>query len=222
MLRARLCFEKTGVARFISHLDLMHMLQRAFARAELPLAYTEGFNPHPYLSIARALSVGVISRCELLDFGLNHPLDWDELPARISRVLPPGVRVIKAYPAERSFQEIVWADYRITLRWREGVPEEALGRLASMLEGAPLLTMKKSKKGISEVDIRPMLRQMSLSAVAADKLMMDVTLAAGEPSLSATLLLTALSERLKESCACWQDAEIVREVLLDNEGLPFV
>ncbi|MDR3206846.1 MAG: TIGR03936 family radical SAM-associated protein, partial [Oscillospiraceae bacterium] len=70
MLKARISFAKTGRARYISHLDLMRTLQRSFARAGLPLGYTEGFNPHPYLSVARPLPVGVAGLGELADFGL--------------------------------------------------------------------------------------------------------------------------------------------------------
>ena len=64
----RALFEKTGNARYISHLDLMRVFQRAFKRAGLPLTHTQGFNPRPSVSIALPLSLGVESRCELLDF----------------------------------------------------------------------------------------------------------------------------------------------------------
>ena len=67
----RLLFEKTGNAIWISHLDLMRLFQRAFKRAGLPLTHTQGFNPRPSVSIALPLSVGVESRCELLDFDLD-------------------------------------------------------------------------------------------------------------------------------------------------------
>ena len=67
----RLLFEKTGNAVWISHLDLMRVFQRAFKRAGLPLTHTQGFNPRPSVSIALPLSVGVESRCELLDFDLE-------------------------------------------------------------------------------------------------------------------------------------------------------
>ena len=68
---ARLLFEKTGRAVWISHLDLMRLFQRAFKRSELPLTHTQGFNPRPSVSIALPLSVGVESYCELLVFDLD-------------------------------------------------------------------------------------------------------------------------------------------------------
>ena len=71
----RALFDKTGNARYISHLDLKRVFQRAFKRSGLPLTHTQGFNPRPSVSIALPLSLGVESRCELLDFELEHPFD---------------------------------------------------------------------------------------------------------------------------------------------------
>ena len=97
MDKLRLRFEKTGRAVYISHLDLMHTLQRAFSRAGLRLKYSEGFNPHPQISIALPLSVGVASVCEILDFRLLTEADPAELPARLSAVMPEGIRVTDCY-----------------------------------------------------------------------------------------------------------------------------
>ena len=75
MDKLRLRFKKTGRAIYISHLDLMSTIQRAFSRAELPLKYSEGFNPRPQISIALPLSVGTGSLCEILDFKLKDDTD---------------------------------------------------------------------------------------------------------------------------------------------------
>ncbi len=72
----RLLFSKTGRAKYISHLDLMRTFQRAFFRSGIQIRHTEGFNPHPFVSIALPLSVGYSSQCEILEFGLvgAHPM----------------------------------------------------------------------------------------------------------------------------------------------------
>ena len=75
----RALFEKTGNARYISHLDLMRLFQRAFKRAGLPLTHTQGFNPRPSVSIALPLSLGVESRCEILYFDLEVPVDCGKI-----------------------------------------------------------------------------------------------------------------------------------------------
>ena len=88
MDKLRLRFKKTGRAVYISHLDLMHTMQRAFSRAGYELRYSEGFNPHPQISIALPLSVGAGSVCEIMDFRLKDEADLSERPARLTSVMP--------------------------------------------------------------------------------------------------------------------------------------
>ena len=76
----RLAFSKADTAKFISHLDLMRTFQRAFARAGIPIKHTEGFHPHPFVSIALPLSVGYSSQCEILEFGLLEGTPYDAQP----------------------------------------------------------------------------------------------------------------------------------------------
>ena len=75
----RLLFSKTGRAKYISHLDLMRTFQRAFSRAGIQIKHTEGFNPHPFVSIALPLSVGYSSQCEILEFGLVGGASYEYL-----------------------------------------------------------------------------------------------------------------------------------------------
>lgn len=110
MDKLRLRFKKTGRAIYISHLDLMSTIQRAFSRAELPLKYSEGFNPRPQISIALPLSVGTGSLCEILDFKLKDDTDLEELPARLTAVLPEGIEIIEAYEPTRKASAIKWLE----------------------------------------------------------------------------------------------------------------
>jgi radical SAM-linked protein len=218
----RLLFEKTGPARLISHLDLMRTLQRAFARAELPLAFSEGFNPHPYLSIARPLSVGVESRYELLDFGLAGAVDPEALPARLNRVLPAGVRVRRAYPASegrKSFGDIAWAGYEIRLAWDRPAARAADG-LRGLFAGGPLPVQKKSKRGEQTVDIAPLIRRLVLTPEGEGLLCMDAVLAAGVVSLNPSHVLEAIRRHAPE----WQPdhQSVLRVSLLDADGALFV
>lgn len=96
MLRA--LFQKTGNAVYLSHLDLMRLFQRSFKRAGLPLTHTQGFNPRPSVSIALPLSLGVESRCELLDFELEtDAFSCDEICTRLNQALVEGVHVLSVY-----------------------------------------------------------------------------------------------------------------------------
>ena len=89
--KLRLRFEKTGRAIYISHLDLMRTMQRVFLRADCPLKYSEGFNPHALISILLPLSVGVGSVCELMDFQLREEVDLAALPERLTAIMPEGI-----------------------------------------------------------------------------------------------------------------------------------
>ena len=108
MNKIRLRFEKTGRAVYISHLDLMHTMQRAFNRAGYELRYSEGFNPHPQIAIALPLSVGTGSLCEIMDFKLKEDPDLSALPTRLSAVMPEGIRVLEAYEPVRKIAELKW------------------------------------------------------------------------------------------------------------------
>ena len=105
MPKDRLLFEKTGRARF----------QRAFLRADIPIKHTEGFNPHPFISIALPLSLGFSSECEILEFGLLEGTGHADVPARLNAVLPEGVRVKECYSGERPLKELAALEYRMTL-----------------------------------------------------------------------------------------------------------
>ena len=89
MFKVRIKFEKNEYSAYISHLDLMNTLQRSLVRAKLPVRYTEGFNPHIYLSILVPLSTGYQSQCELADFDLTTDTLPEDLAHRLNGVLPP-------------------------------------------------------------------------------------------------------------------------------------
>ena len=110
MDKLRLRFEKTGRAIYISHLDLMAVMQRGFARADLPLKFSEGFNPHPQISILLPLSVGTASVCELMDFRLREERELNTLPERLTAVLPDGIKALEAYEAERKSAQLKWLE----------------------------------------------------------------------------------------------------------------
>ena len=90
MDKLRLRFQKTGKAVYISHLDLMRVVQRIFLRAGTPIKYSEGFNPHALISICLPLSVGMASECELMDFRVTREVELAALPETLNAVSPEG------------------------------------------------------------------------------------------------------------------------------------
>jgi radical SAM-linked protein len=191
MDKLRLRFEKTGRAVYISHLDLMTTMQRAFARAGLELKYSEGFNPHPLISILLPLSVGTASVCELMDFRLREDTELSSLPERLTRVLPEGIRVLEAYPGERKSALLKWLEIGGVLEYDRGAPD--LERLEEFFSRTEIVIEKKTKRGIGQSDIRPAIRDIGFER-AGEAIRLCAVVSAQEPTLNPELLVSALRQ----------------------------
>ncbi|QIB26274.1 TIGR03936 family radical SAM-associated protein [Caloranaerobacter azorensis] len=112
----RVRFSKKDDMKYISHLDLMRLFQRAFRRADIPVKYSQGFNPHPKFSLATALPIGVTSDGEYMDVELENDIDKDEFINRINDVLPDGIKILsgKYIKTSKSLMSLIeWSDYII-------------------------------------------------------------------------------------------------------------
>ena len=158
--KLRFRFSKTGRIKYISHLDLMATMRRAFLRAGLRLKYSEGFNPHPYMSAAMPLSVGHESVCELMDVGIAEGLQPDGLPAIINAELPAGVEILEAYIPARKLSEIKWVEIMGLLYYDKGMPQDAAGSLSERFAEKSIVISKKTKSGSAELDIAPSIRDI--------------------------------------------------------------
>ena len=137
MIKARLLFRKEGRAQYISHLDLMHTMQRAFIRAGVRIRHTEGFNPHPYMSFLLPLPVGCESVCELMDFDLEDGVDPVDVPQRLNDAAPEGITAVEVYPRSRKGAELKWLRVEGILEYDAGVPEDACRKLSSLFAADP-------------------------------------------------------------------------------------
>jgi radical SAM-linked protein len=158
----RLRYTKRGKIRWIGHRDLARAMERAFRVAELPLARSEGFSPHPKVSFGLALSTGHESDGEYLDLVLTDDVDLEGLPARVNAALPDGIDVTGAaylVPRAPALQEAVTAvGWRVTV----GEPDEAAGRVNAAL-AAGALPVGRRRKGREVVeDVRPVIRRMAV------------------------------------------------------------
>lgn len=174
----RLKYEKNNDARYISHLDFVRLIGRALRRAELPVTYTQGFNPHPVISVAAPISVGVTSECEYMDIGFDEALPVCELVDRLNRVLPSGIVVHKAKvldPDDCKLSAITSARYLVKTEMKNTTPPG----LDSFLGLSEIIVSKKSKSGVSDVDIKKGIYDLKL--VSHDGLFADfeVEVAAG-------------------------------------------
>lgn len=186
----RILFEKTGDSVWISHLDLMRVFQRAFRRAGLLLKHSQGFTPRAIVSIALPLSVGVESKCELLDFELED----GSVPTaeQLNEKLPAGIRVLKVYEAERKIKELTHLHAEVVLTYDSGVPEGAEAGIRELFSRQELIMEKHSRKGKTETNILPMLCDFVMTQPNANTLKWNVLVCAQNPSLNPQLLVSAL------------------------------
>ncbi len=189
----RLLFEKTGNAVWISHLDLMRLFQRAFKRAGLPLTHTQGFNPRPSVSIALPLSVGTESHCELLDFDLDgEAVSCDEICRRLNRSLVEGVRVLQVYEAGRKLRDLALMRCAVTLEYDNGVPEGAGELIRKLFDSDSLVVPKKTKNGIQDQDILPMIRSLAVKCSDKNELQLHALICCQNPTLNPVQIITAI------------------------------
>lgn len=195
----RALFEKTGNAVYISHLDLMRLFQRAFKRAGLPLTHTKGFNPRPSVSIALPLSLGVESQCELLDFDLEGSrISCDEIKNRLNPMLVDGVRILDVYEDAGKLKNLSLLACQVTLEYDAGIPENAAGRIASLFQQNEVLVDKKSKNGVTEQNIIPMIRRISVSPINPRELQLECLICCQNPTLNPAQLHAAICKYLPE------------------------
>lgn len=194
----RLLFEKTGNAVWISHLDLMRLFQRGFKRAGLPLTHTQGFNPRPSVSIALPMSVGLESRCELLDFDLyGEPVGNEEIMERLNQALVDGVKVLAVYDDQNKIKNLAFLDCRLTLEYDNGVPEDAQEQIVALFSREEVLVEKRNKNGTSDQNIIPMIRSIAVSA-DEDTITISARICCQNPALNPMQLSAAIEKYLPE------------------------
>jgi len=189
----RLKFSKTGRAVYISHLDLMRTMQRAFLRSGLQLKYSEGFNPHAQISFALPLSVGASSYCELMDFKLNDFMSFSEIPFRLNKALPEGITVIDVYEGENKFKNIKWLDIDGVFEYDSRDVTEILPELMSFYSQDSIVIKKKTKSGIGDSDIAPAIRSITFDS-SGNYIKLKAIVSAQEPTLNPELLTSALEQ----------------------------
>lgn len=189
----RAIFSKTGRAVYISHLDLNRCMQRAFRRSKLPIWYTEGFNPHPYIMFALALSLGFESRCEVMDFTLTEEIPFDEIKQRLNDVLPEGLEIISVFEPVRKHKEIESAEFEVKM-FSEN-PDNLKDEFTKFMKQEKLIVLKRNKKKqMIETDIKPFVEILGISA-DDEKLTVSLRLPAGtQKNYNPTLLTDIFSE----------------------------
>ncbi|HJF53332.1 MAG TPA: TIGR03936 family radical SAM-associated protein [Butyricicoccus pullicaecorum] len=200
MFKARMRFAKEGRAKYISHLDLMHTMQRAMARCQMPLWFTEGFNQHAYVSVALPLSTGYSGEYEFLDFNLlseNVPINAVEA---LNAVFPEGLRAIEIYPLADGgmpLRDIAWSKYRITWLFADGVPADFAENVNKLFAQPTVEIVKRSKRGEKTVNMRELMNGFALTEQDG-QVVAEVVTAAGNNNMSPEYLTRAIAQYLPQ------------------------
>ena len=137
MQRLRSRFRRGEEIKFISHLDIMRLWERAFRRANIPLVYSEGFNPRPRISLAAPLSVGVTGESELMDVFVTGKVSPHWFTASVNQQLPSGIEILEVYPMAPGLpslqSQVRYAEYKVEVATEKGLKfiEEAISGLLS-------------------------------------------------------------------------------------------
>ena len=148
-------YEKTENARYVSHLDFVRMYGRALRRAHLPVAFSEGFNPHPVIGFALPLPVGYTSECEIIEISFTEPVNPSLVVEKLNEVLVSGVRIIEGFEGKSRMKKLDYALYEI---YPEKLPES----VDEFLALKEIFIEKKTKSGIKETDIKSDIHSITL------------------------------------------------------------
>lgn len=165
MPRLRVRFGRGPEVKFISHLDVMRFWERAFRRARIPLAYSEGFSPHPRISLAAPLPVGVTSEAELMDIMLSRWVSPQWFTDAVNQQLTPGFGILGVFPISPTISSLQsrlrYAEYRVEVSADKEThdAESAISRLLS-LESLPW--QHKRDTGQRNYDLRPLIDDLWL------------------------------------------------------------
>lgn len=215
MITVRIRFEKTGEAAYISLLDLQRVFHRILKRSGLPVYYTQGFNPHIYLSFACPLSLGQESLCECCE--VKTEADDPQLETWrgvLQPYMPRGIRVLSVTQAQNKVAQIDHADYRITL------PSDAAQALDAYNAAQTAVVTKKTKRGQKELDLKELIPAISY-VPAGDSLSFPLRLPCGTgeaPNINPSLLLHYLQQQY--SIPPWQ-CSVLRTVLYTKNDEEF-
>jgi len=212
-MKYRFWFVKKGLLRFISHLDVNRTMMRALRNADVPMSYSQGFNPRPLLTFALPLSLGIESECESMDITAENEINCEETVEKLNRFLPHELHMINCTPVVNDPKLIAEATYRISL----ACPEAKL-KFEQFWNAETVTVTKKTKSGSKELDLKPLVR---IGEISGDngKCEFEAVLPTGVTENVNPMLLT---DAFREQCAPEAEVRITRTEVRMKNGEKFV
>lgn len=205
-MKIRIKFRKTGIMKFIGHLDVMRYFQKAIRRADVEICYSGGFSPHQIMSFAAPLGVGITSNGEYVDIEVHSTGTTAEMLERLNAVMAEGFEIAeyKLLPdtAANAMSSVAAADYTLTFRPgyepEEESAEEWFKKLTAFFDQPQVMVLKKTKRGEKEMDLKPLIYDLGVIAgndAAQSQLFMKISTGSAS-NIKPELLLDAYYEAL--------------------------
>lgn len=205
-MKIRIKFRKTGIMKFIGHLDVMRYFQKAIRRADVEICYSGGFSPHQIMSFAAPLGVGITSNGEYVDIEVHSTGTTAEMLERLNAVMAEGFEIAeyKLLPdtAANAMSSVAAADYTLTFRPgyepEEESAEEWFKKLTAFFDQPQVMVLKKTKKGEKEMNLKPLIYDLGVIAgndAAQSQLFMKISTGSAS-NIKPELLLDAYYEAL--------------------------
>ena len=176
----------------------MRTFQRVFPRAGLSIKHSNGFHPHPILSIVLPLPVGQSSECEILDFESVEESTGEGVAEALNTGMPAGLRVLDCYAASRPVREMALLRARLEMEYDNGVSEDACERIRALFAQEEVFVEKRTKhKGMTELNIVPLIHSLTLTEETG-VIVADTIVAAQDPGLNPALIGAAVARHLPE------------------------
>jgi radical SAM-linked protein len=182
-VRCFLRFQKEEKVKHISHLDLVRTMQRSIRRAGIPVSFSQGFNPHPIISFASALAVGVTSQGEYMDMTLGKDMDIGELIQSLNQALPEGIRILEGKKVSASLPSLMSviekADYIVKFTITDNFTWDTDAWVKAFMEKESIPVEKKGKRGIRQVDIRPHIDYLKATVLEGNTVALRMRISSG-------------------------------------------
>lgn len=195
----RFKFSREEKLKYIAHLDILRLFERALKRSGLPVAYTQGFNPRQKLVFGLPISIGLTSSGEYADIEFDQDVSIMEFIERLNKNLPDGIKILDAVPLsgkDRVMSQITSARYEISFQADKAMSHFAIDSIVrDFLNKEEIMVMKKTKKGMKPVNIKPLIYSLSAGKSGLDGYVLEAFLSAGpENNLRPDLLMEAFIE----------------------------
>ena len=208
----RLKFRKKGLSIYYSQLDLQRVMARALKKSGLPVWYSQGFNPHIYMTFTLPLSLGHESECESVDFRLNEEMAEADILKALEGTLPQGIELVGAAAPDYDARSIMYAKYDITLY---GEKNSIINALNSYEAAEQAIVTKVTKKGQKDINLKELIKDITVTDEKDTEVTFTAIYPAGTPlNINPQLLLDFIEENYGIEVI---DAFVIRKNLFDKD-----